>query len=334
MNALHWHIIDAQSFPIYSNSYPNLAIKGAYATNAIYTHNDVQNIVQYAKQRGVRVIPEFDIPGHAASWAKGDSSLTVSCPQYEHNINNIPLDPTQSHTYQVLTAFLTEMSNLFIDNTLHIGGDEIVFGCWLTNPTIAAWMKQHQLSTGPQLAQYFEDTLRSDIKMLNQTIVVWEDLFDNGVYLDPSTIIEVWQSQPTIKPVVTSGYRALLSAGWYLEKEAPNPNQIHAEFFDTWIDFYGNDPVANLGLNPAELALVLGGEACMWGEQADGDSMDTIIWPRTVAIGERLWSPESVTNVNDATVRFAEQSCRLRQRGVRSAPLSPGYCPIPSRTPI
>jgi hexosaminidase len=329
MNSLHWHITDAQSFPIYSKSYPNLSQKGAYAPAAIYSYTDVQNIVLYAKERGVRVIPEFDIPGHSASWGKGDPSLTVSCPQYQANINNIPLDPTQPHTYQVLTEFLSEMSSLFIDNTLHLGGDEIVFGCWLTNPTVANWMKEHQINTGPQLAQYFEDNLHMDIKNLNQTIVVWEDLFDNGVKLDPSYIIEVWKSQPTLKPVVSAGYRALLSAGWYLNVQIPNPNQLEYEFIDTWKNFYANDPVANLALSPAELALVLGGEACIWGEQADGDSLDTLIWPRAVAVGERLWSPQSVTNVNDATLRFAEQSCRLRQRSVRSAPITPGYCPLP-----
>jgi len=220
------------------------------------------------------------------------------------------------------------MSQLFIDNTLHLGGDEIVYGCWLTNPTIAEWMKQNQISTGPQLAQYFEDNLGTDIKPLNQTIVIWEDLFDDGITVDPNYIIEVWQSQPTLKPVVSAGFRALLSAGWYLNVQVPNPDQLEYEFMNTWINFYKNDPIANLSLTPAEVELILGGEACLWGEQADGDSMDTLIWPRSVAVGERLWSPQSVTDVNDATLRFSEHSCRLRQRGVRSAPLSPGYCPI------
>jgi hexosaminidase len=333
MNTLHWHLTDAQSFPIYSNKYPNLALEGAYAPAAIYSTQQVQNLIDYAKQRGVRVVPEFDIPGHAASWGKGDPSLTVNCPLYAHNINNIPLDPTQPHTYEVLEGFLTEMSTLFPDNTLHLGGDEIVFGCWLTNNAIADWMKQHGIKTGPALAQYFEENLFQDLQNINKTIVVWQDLFDNGVLLDKSrTIIEVWKTRSTIKSVAKAGFRTFLSAGWYLNEQIPNPQQTFYEFIDTWIDFYINDPIANLSLTPAEAALVIGGEACMWGEQADGDSMDTLIWPRTVAVAERLWSPVSVTDINDAKTRFAEHSCRLRQRGVRSAPILAGYCPLPKKT--
>jgi len=330
MNTLHWHATDAESFPVYSSNFPLLSAKGAYDPTAVYSTADIQDIVTYARERGIRVVVEFDMPGHAASWGKGDPSLTVRCPAYEHNINNIPLDPTQPHTYQVLEGFLSEMASLFPDNTLHLGGDEIVFGCWISNSNIKSWMNSHGIANGPSLAQYFEDNLFSAIKPLNKTVVVWEDLFDNKIQLDTGrTIIQVWKSIMEIKPIVEAGFRTLLSAGWYLNQQIPNPNQTHSQYFDTWIDFYKNDPTANLGLTPPQEALVLGGEAAMWGEQADDGSMDTEIWPRAAAVGERLWSPRYVADVTSARVRFVEHACRLRQRGVHSAPLAPGYCPVP-----
>jgi hexosaminidase len=154
MNTLHWHAVDAQSFPIVSQRFPFLT-KGAYAPNAIYTAADITGIIEYGRQRGVRVIAEFDVPGHAAAWGVGDPSLVVTCPKYSRNINNIPLDVTKQHTYDVLNGFLNEMVTLFTDQYIHLGGDEVVYGCWLDNQGVLDYMKQHGIQSATQLYQMF-----------------------------------------------------------------------------------------------------------------------------------------------------------------------------------
>eukprot|EP01125_Pyxidicula_operculata_P020561 TRINITY_DN761_c0_g1_i1.p1 TRINITY_DN761_c0_g1~~TRINITY_DN761_c0_g1_i1.p1 ORF type:complete len:331 (+),score=75.10 TRINITY_DN761_c0_g1_i1:627-1619(+) len=327
MNTLHWHAIDAQSFPIVSNRFPNL-IKAAYAPSAIYRPSDVQDVISYAKDRGVRVVVEFDVPGHAASWGVAYPNVTTYCAKYMHNINNIPLDPTQDFTFQLLQGFFSEMASAFPDAFMHFGGDEVVLGCWLDNPNVVNWMNQHGVKTSQQLLQYFEDKLGVIVSNTGKRMVVWQDLFDNGVYVKSGSFIQVWSDKDTLRSIVSSGIDSLLSAGWYLDQQVPSVNKTtHYEFFDTWKDFYTNEPFDGI-TNPRDQSYIKGGEACMWGEQVDDNTIDGRIWPRASATAERLWSPITVTDITDATARMVEHSCRLKRRGVRSTPLAPGWCPV------
>jgi hexosaminidase len=329
MNVLHWHAVDAQSFPIQSVTFPFLSKSGAYAPDAIYTHNDIAAVVNYGKERGVRVVVEFDMPGHAASWGKGDASLIAKCPSYSANINNIPLNPTLQHTYDVIRGFLTEMSTLFPDQYIHLGGDEVVFGCWLEDRQIRQWMQNHGITTGKALQNYFEQRLRPIVSEINRTIVCWEELFEDNVNLDKNTVVQVWKNHDRLQAVVQAGFRGLISAGWYLGYQTPIPGKYEALYYDTWIDMYKYDPFYGLNLTNSEKQLILGGEVAMWGEQCDSDVIDGQVWPRAAAVGERLWSPVSVTDISDARKRLIEFSCCLKQIGIRSTPLAPGYCPIP-----
>ena len=136
-NTLHWHAVDAESFPVEIDAYPQLANKGAWAPTATYDPTDIANVVQYALERGIRVVMEFDMPGHAYSWGKGYSNLTAVCPSYASNINNIPLDPTQPFTYSVIQAIIAQMASLTPDYCMHIGGDEVITGCWMQGSHIS-----------------------------------------------------------------------------------------------------------------------------------------------------------------------------------------------------
>jgi len=334
MNTLHWHMVDAESFPFGSTTYPQLPAKGAWAPEAVFSHADIQQLVAYGKARGVRVVPEFDIPGHAASWGKGDPSLIANCPHWNANINNIALNPSHQHTFDVVQGVLTEVNSLFIDNTMHLGGDEVVFRCWEDDPQISAWMRQNGWTHGSQVLTYFYQKLGPIVAPFNKTIVLWQDVFDDGVNVDPNYIIEVWRDRDELKQVLQAGYQSILSAGWYLNQQIPNPNTPHGEYYDTWIDFFNNEPFAGMNPTPQMVKLFKGGEACMWGEQADAETIDGQVWPRTAAVGERLWSPQSTTDVAAAKLRMIEHSCRLKQRGIHSTPLAPGWCPPPSSLPM
>jgi hexosaminidase len=113
------------------HSPPPLVDKGAYAAAAKYQPEEVVAIVQYGYERGVRVLPEFDMPGHAYSWGFGDPDVVSMCPSsLAANINNFPLDPSQQHTFEVVNDFLADMFQLFTDEYVHLGGDEVVYSCW------------------------------------------------------------------------------------------------------------------------------------------------------------------------------------------------------------
>lgn len=142
LNTLHWHIVDSYSFPLASSLFPEMARSGSWPAAAdphgdvstmemhapaVYTLDDVREIVSYCRDRGVRVVPEIDVPGHAYSWGLSDrlQDLTVACPRYTDelgHVDDVPLDPTREETYAVLEGLFTELQTVLPDNYLHIGG--------------------------------------------------------------------------------------------------------------------------------------------------------------------------------------------------------------------
>ncbi|EFA83914.1 hypothetical protein PPL_02984 [Heterostelium album PN500] len=328
-NILHWHIVDAQSFPVVSSTYTNLT-QGAFNPIAIYSHADIQEVIAYAKSYGIRVVPEFDIPGHSAAWGVGYPQLIASCPSYAYNINNMLLNIAQPYTYQFIGNLFAEMSSLFIDQYFHTGGDEVVLDCWGEDPTITAWMKKNNFNL-VQAEEYFENQLTTILTNLNRTKMVWNDPYQNGVNMTKDTLVQVWDSASLTQEIVDAGYKAIVSFAYYLDKQVPNPEgKTHYEWQDTWQDFYGADPLDNITTSTAN---VLGGEACIWGEQVNQVSWDVRVYPRALAIGERLWSNEAVTDIQTALVRFTNNSCHIAQRGVNSGPLYPNYCYLPENIP-
>lgn len=332
-NVLHWHVTDAQSFPIESKLYPKLTL-GAYNKRAVYSHEVVRDIVSYGFSRGVRVLPEFDIPGHAAGFSYGYPEVTANCPRYSGNINNVALDVSNPFTYELLKGFLGEMAGLFSDEYMHLGGDEVVFGCWFNDPKIAQWAASKGFSHGAQIEQYFEQQLQAMVlpgfqNQINKKMVVWEELFENGVSLRSDIIVQVWSSRDLLQQVLNAGHQALLSQGYYLDKQIPNPDQTFYEWVDTWKNFYTNEPLNGLSLTPAQKKLLLGGEAAMWSEQVDDTNFHSRVWPRASATGERLWSPQHVNDVSAATPRLAAFRCHLARRGVGGGPVMPDFCDLP-----
>lgn len=206
MNVFHWHVVDAESFPMESASEP-LLVKGAYAPSAHYSKADVQEIIAFAKARGVRTVVEFDVPGHAASWGVGMPDITAKCPAYSHNINNIPLRPFDN-ALAVMSNLFAEMTALFPDNWFHTGGDEVVTGCFSNDPEVATWMRNHGMSSGAQVYAFFEQKISSIIKGLHKKHLVWEDVFNAGIHIDPTEVmVEVWSNHDTLAAVTAQGIK-------------------------------------------------------------------------------------------------------------------------------
>jgi len=314
-------------------SYPLLSSMGAYdPTLAVYTQEVMADIVNYGYERGIRVVVEFDVPGHAYSWGDGYPTIRAQCPaSYASNINNYPLDPSQNLTFQVLQGLFQEMTAIFPDQYFHVGGDEVEYPCWTENPAIANWMKQMGFSTGEQVFNYFEMQLEGIMRLptVNRSMVVWQDAFTAGISLPASTIVESWEDHTSLQAAVNAGFRGITAYGDYLDKQQPIPTSEHYEFEDTWEDFYGMDPTINITTN---VNRVIGGEAAMWGEQVDDTCFDERVWPRASAVAERLWSAQTVTDTGDAKRRLEIFRCRVARRGINGGPLEPDFCPL-SMTP-
>eukprot|EP00823_Brevimastigomonas_motovehiculus_P005717 TRINITY_DN425_c0_g1_i1.p1 TRINITY_DN425_c0_g1~~TRINITY_DN425_c0_g1_i1.p1 ORF type:complete len:546 (-),score=138.66 TRINITY_DN425_c0_g1_i1:312-1709(-) len=323
MNALHMHWVDSQSFPIQSLLYPQLAAKGSYQyPEASYTQADIRDIVAYARLRGVRVIPEIDVPGHGG-WGYGMPEL-IPCKGGDI------MDPTMDSTYAFLGKFLGEFFSLFPDQYIHLGGDECFysFSCWDSTPRIVQWKKDHGSMSNHDLEVYFWKRMLAEIVPgLNKTLMVWADdaLSIPMAMLPANAAGEVWQGTKTMLPVTASSRKAMLSGPWYLDQQTPAGTANYL-WVDTWKNFYKADPIVS-GMSDAQQKLVIGGEGCMWGEQVDSFVFDERVWPRASAIAERLWSPASKNSTDEAEPRLMEWACRMQTRGVFASPIRPNFCP-------
>lgn len=316
-NVLHWHTVDAQSFPLSLPSVPDLA-QGAYTSTMTYSAQDLADIRDYAFDRGVRIVYEVDVPGHAASWAAGYPQLMADClVKYSYNINDFALNPTLDETYSVLNGVLSDISTSTGTKYMHIGGDEVVYGCWANDTSITNWMAEQEpaMTSYNQLLGYFVDKADGQIYDLGATPVHWEEVFTAGIRPDPRTIFQVWTEQSKIQAIVAAKYNVIASPSdvWYLDIAS-----------NTWDVMYNYDP--SVGLSTTEKEYILGGETALWGERVDESNIIQQMYPRASAVAERLWSPETVTDIDYAKERLLIQRCRLIQRGFQSAPVEPGYC--------
>ncbi|XP_077173676.1 beta-hexosaminidase subunit alpha [Paroedura picta] len=324
LNVFHWHIVDDPSFPYQSTLFPDLSQKGAYNPYThVYTANDVRKVIEYARLRGIRVIPEFDTPGHTQSWGPGVPGLLTPCYLGSKPAGSYgPVNPIRNTTFKFMLEFFAEISTVFPDFYVHLGGDEVDFTCWRSNPEIRAFMQKMGFGQDySKLESFYIQRLLNIVSSYGKGYVVWQEVFDNAVKVKPDTIIHVWKQDSGRYPnetarVTKAGYRTLLSAPWYL-------NEI--SYGQDWLRIYQVEPLAFQG-SAEQKNLVIGGEACMWGEYVDVTNLSPRLWPRAGAVAERLWSNRTVRNLQDAYNRLADFRCTLLRRRIRAEPLFTGYC--------
>eukprot|EP00002_Diphylleia_rotans_P004356 TRINITY_DN13186_c0_g1_i1.p1 TRINITY_DN13186_c0_g1~~TRINITY_DN13186_c0_g1_i1.p1 ORF type:complete len:564 (+),score=117.28 TRINITY_DN13186_c0_g1_i1:46-1737(+) len=324
MNVFHWHVCDGASFPFEVRSYPGLSL-GAWSKNEIYTHEQLKEIVQYATDRGIRIIPEFDIPGHTASWAAGYPEIVLCLNETREDgfCASNPcgqLDPTKELTYQVIEGLVAEMGAIFPDHHFHFGADEVVFKCWET-PEIRKFMEENRMADFVDLFQYFQDRVWEISSRVKKTPVQWLEVFSDNLDVPENVVIQVWFEYTRLRSVLQAGYKSILSNydAWYLDCGWGNWCP-----YRTWQDMYNNEPFRDPLITPSMQELLIGGEACLWFEQVDRTNALTKLFPRLSAVAERLWSPSQVNDVKEAKVRLLQHRCHLMRRGVDTEPLEPG----------
>jgi len=332
-NLLHWHIVDAESFPFQVPKYPQLHLSGAYHMNASYSLSELKDIVEYAYLRGIRIMPEFDCPGHTDSWGKF-YDIIAKCPGYISRSpfrNNIALNPGKELVFPIIEAIIDEAVKAFPEKFYHFGADEVRKPCWEEDQHLREFMRRMGFGDDfEMLLDYFERNLEPKYRRHNKVLVAWQELLlnQNKYPVPKDTIIHTWQKQSDIIEVVKRGYQTIMSAGWYLDYQIPTGGQRRHLWQYTWIDYYLNDPYAGQNFNETERKLIKGGVACAWGEVIDDEVYEERIWPRVSAIAERLWSPQNVNNVKLAEKRLSKFRCdTLVKRNIRATPITtPDFC--------
>ncbi|HEV2273249.1 MAG TPA: family 20 glycosylhydrolase, partial [Acidobacteriaceae bacterium] len=307
LNVFHWHLSDDQGFRVESKRFPLLQEKGS--DGLYYTQDQIRGILSYARDRGIRVVPEFDMPCHTTSWFVGYPELASGKGPYEierhWGVMNPAMDPTREDTYQFLDAFLGEMTSLFPDAYFHIGGDECNGKEWNANPRIQEFMRAHGIQNNAALQAYFTQRVQGLVAHHGKIMEGWDEVLQPDTPKD--VVIQSWRGQASLAEAASRGYRGILSNGYYIDI-----NQSAAEHYQV-------DPLgpATSALTAQQKQNILGGEATMWSEYVTPENVDSRIWPRTAAIAERLWSPQSVQSIPSMYARLAAVSTKLTYDGLQ-----------------
>jgi hexosaminidase len=290
LNVFHWHLSDDQGVRVESQRFPRL--QELASDGNFYTQAQIRQVIDYARDRGIRVIPEFDMPGHASALLTAYPEL-ASAPGPYHierkwGIFQPTMDPTSPGVYAFLESFLDEMTALFPDPYFHIGGDEVEPTQWNNSAAIQSFARVNHIAN---LHAYFNERVQKILKKHGKTLVGWDEILNPG--LESSAVIQSWRGADSLSAAAAKGYRGILSFGFYLDHL--KPASYH----------YAFDP-----------GNALGGEACMWTEYVNGETVDSRIWPRMAAIAERFWSPRDITSVASMYERLEPVSRQLTWTGV------------------
>ncbi|KAJ1724727.1 Glucosamine-6-phosphate isomerase (Glucosamine-6-phosphate deaminase) (GNPDA) (GlcN6P deaminase) [Coemansia erecta] len=344
LNVLHWHIVDAQSWPVESKVYPELQEKGAYSPDMQYSYDDVDCIVKYAKERAIRVIPEFDVPGHTFIVGKAFPEL-VSCmnkqPYWDKYAAEPPsgqLNIAKPETIEFAEKIFAEYTKLFPDAVFHLGGDEVNRDCWNEDSDVQQYLKDNPDQDIESLLVDWYSKIHEYLASTGKTALTWEETLFHSNYTPPKdTIIQTWIDEQSIPKTVAKGYRSIASpsSSYYLDCGhgswlSNNDGNSWCDPFKTWMHVYNFDPLANI-TDASEQKLVIGAEVAIWAEQTDETVIDQRLWPRAAAMAETAWSGKAdasghVRTTSEVASRLHEQRFRMVDRGIGAEPMQPLWC--------
>jgi len=306
LNVFHWHLSDYQGFRMESKKFPKLQEMGSDSN--YYTQEGAKDLIAYARDRGIMVVPEFDVPGHATSWFVGYPQLASAPGPYRierrWGIFDPALDPTRKSTYSFLDGLVGEMSKLFPAPYFHMGGDEVNGKQWDSNREIQSFMQAHAIKDNHALQAYFVAHMEEIVSKHHKILIGWDEVLSPS--LPASVIVQSWRGQSALADAANLGHRGLLSYGYYLDL------MHHAD------EHYSVDPMseATASLSPEKKKLILGGEACMWTEYVTAENLDSRLWPRTAVIAERLWSSQDVRDIDSMYRRIGRINWELELLGL------------------
>ncbi|MCR9279911.1 MAG: family 20 glycosylhydrolase [Pseudomonadaceae bacterium] len=333
LNVLHLHLSDDQGCRFRSERYPAIASK-----DASYSSEQLSGLVELAASRGVRVIAELDVPGHV-------SALTAGYPQWGMMPTDEPGEPSRRfgvhreclnvarpQVRQAVEELFEELAQIFSDECIHIGGDEVSTRAWSEDATVADYLHSEGLSDVAELQPHFNRDLIEKLGKLGRRSIAWDEaLADN---LPQRTIIQAWRGASALERALHAGHDAILSAPYYLDlfypldvhtrfrPDAPvaellsledelraDPRLSHIASGMAWTDHWRELPVTEPASKRGRL---LGAEACLWGELVDADVLPARLWSRMVALADLFWRPRG-DEVATWRTRQAEGADRMKR---------------------
>ncbi|WP_242006065.1 beta-N-acetylhexosaminidase [Acetobacter estunensis] len=333
LNVLHLHLSDGTAFRVESHRFPRLQQVASH--DRYFTQADIRHLVAFAADRGIRVVPEFDVPGHARAILEAYPELAARPETVATgNPNNPALDVTNPRTLAFVKTLFSEMVPLFPDAYFHAGGDEVVASQWTGSPRIAAWMQTHGYRDAAALQAVFTEQVRQVLTSLDRTMIGWDEVMTAPV--PRSVAVEVWRASKWTGEATATGHPTIVAAGYYLDLLRPARQSYEVDPFDVkaegmsaaelaaaqrkhfpHAEAFAMDPQAR-ALDAEQERHVLGGEMPLWTEEVSEPMLDGRLWPRAAAIAERLWSPASVRGVTDMERRLPLVEDELERLGLRT----------------
>ena len=332
LNVLHLHLTDDQGFRFPSNTYPGLA------SAAAYTLEELTTLVQHAADRGIRVVPELDMPGHTNSWldAYPEWGVGYNGPSRRFGVHRSCLNPIHSGVLDAVDTLLGEVAEIFPDAYLHFGGDEVHPATWPEDPVLRAHMDTTGMRTPADLQAAFNARVIARISALGRRPMGWDEVLHPG--LPSGVTVQAWRGATARDRALAAGCDCIVSSHYYLDlffpadvhyrfdPAAPEGNLIALE------DALGEDPRLEhvaAGMRwtrhwrqaePGKIAplpgRLLGGSACLWSELVDSATLDVRLWTRLPALAERFWSPDHITDPADMQARLGSSRRLLASIGI------------------
>ncbi|HET7161495.1 MAG TPA: family 20 glycosylhydrolase [Rhodanobacteraceae bacterium] len=317
-DVFHWHLTDDQGWRIQINRYPKLTSVGAWRTEAdgsreggFYTQDQIRDVVQYARERNVMVVPEIEMPGHT-------SAAIAAYPELSCGGKPITVPTTwgvfrdvdcvgRDATFTFLQNVLDEVVALFPSPYVHIGGDEVPEGVWADCAACQALARTQGLNGEQGLHGWFVNRIRQYLAGKGKVMVGWDEILEG--HLDPQAIVEVWRGPQEAAKALANGNRIIVASPFYLDTPIDRM---------TLQDLYRTDPFDD-PLFAKYPDKVLGGEAPLWSEHATPMNGDARLYPRLLAIAEHLWNP-GARDWRDFLLRARGQEAWLASQHIAYGP--------------
>ena len=320
MNVLHLHLTDDQAVRFECRGIPGLA------SQQHLTQKELKHLVTYAADRGVRVIPEIDVPGHVTAWLVGVPEFGFQ--QVEatdrFGVHKACLDPTRERTYELLEILFAELGEVFPDEYVHIGGDEVHPAWWSEDPAVAEFMQVNSLEDVRAVQNYFTQRVVGILANLGKRAIGWDEVLHPDM---PDLVVQNWRGATTRDRAAAQGLSSVVSAPYYLDLFYPldmhyahDPSASQEDWLKLEDEQQADIRLAhvaegiewtkqwrNEAIDYSDQADVLGGEACLWSELVDEHTLPTRLWSRLPAVAERLWSEEPEEDVYERTEALLSQ---------------------------
>jgi hexosaminidase len=344
-NLLHMHLTDDEGWRIEIKSLPRLTTVGAYNVKKIgefgtfsqttpdeprtyggfYTQDDIKELVQYAKDRFINILPEIDVPGHslAAVVSYPELSATPGADKYqvrsgEHNHFDNTLNPSSEKTYTFLDKVMTEVAALFPFPYMHLGGDECNKEWWAKSDSVTALMQKENLKTYEEVQSYFEKRLEKIVESKGKKFMGWDEIIEGG--LGPNAAVMSWRGIKGGIAASKLGHEVVMSPTTfayldYMQSDRVNEPRVYATL--RLRKAYEFEAVPD----SADAKLVLGGQANLWTEQVfNFRQVEYMTWPRGLAIAESVWSPKELKSWKGFYPRVEKHFARLDEAEVKYGP--------------